>query len=646
MLDAIGKKVFLLGNEAIARGAIEAGVDVVATYPGTPSSEIADNLAMVCLPLKERMEYYMEYSTNEKVATEVAIGASLAGKRGMAIMKHVGVNVAADALLSFAQVGARGGFVLITADDPGMHSSQNEQDNRWYGKIANLPVIEPTNVDEAKRFTKMAFEVSERFGVPVILRTVTRLSHSRGVVTLGEIPVKKLERVKWKRSIQTDVLLPVHARIQKVTLQQKMAKIEEFFSKSDLNWIESGKSKTGIIASGLGYAYVKEALQNLGLEHEVSILKLSTTYPVPKTLIMEFWDDLDEVIIVEELDPFTELHIRALALERSDLTIYGKEDGFFPFNGELNISIVEEGIAKCLNLENKVNYSEVVKRGLEMSKMAPLRPPVLCPGCPHTASYYAIKSVVREKGVALPSDIGCYTLAAPKPLEAVETCVCMGSSVGISNGLSFILDHPPIATIGDSTFMHGGIPALVDAVYNGAKLILVILDNNTTGMTGHQPHPGTGIKPCGLKGNAVSIEGIVKGIGVDFVKVVNPYDIRNMKAVLREAIDYEGVSVIISRMPCSLIWTRQRKKSGEKIPQYVVTEDCNMCMECIESFQCPAIFARDRKIAINENLCVGCGVCSRICPEKAIILCQQEICWVKGGVCNKICPEKAIKFRE
>lgn len=638
-MDAEGKKVFLLGNEAIARGAIEAGIDVAATYPGTPSSEIADTLAMVCTSLKDKMEYFIEYSTNEKVAFEVAIGASLAGKRGMAIMKHVGVNVASDALLSFAQVGARGGFVLVSADDPGMHSSQNEQDNRWYGKFAMLPVIEPSNVNEGKEYIKLAFKISEKFGLPVIFRTVTRLNHSRGVVKLGKIPEKKFEKVKWNSSIKTDVLLPINARVQKTVLQKKLAKIQEFFSKSDINWIENGKGTTGVIASGLSYAYVKEALENLSLD--IPVLKLSSTYPIPEKLILEFLEGLERVTIVEELDPFIELHLKAL----TDIEVFGKMNGYFPVNYEYTTHIVEEGIAKITGVAASRNYSQIIERGEKMAQLAPPRPPVLCPGCPHIASYYVIKKVAKENGTALPSDIGCYTLAATKPLEAVETCICMGASVGVANGLSYAVDGEIIATIGDSTFLHAGIPALIDAVYNNANFVLIILDNNTTGMTGHQPHPGTGLRPCGLKGRAVSIEDIVKGIGVEFVEVVNPYDIGKMEKTLRKALEYGGVAVIISRMPCSLIWVRQRRKTGEKVPVYTVTDDCNLCMECMTSFTCPAIFMKEDKVAINENMCVGCGVCSKICPEKAIKICQQEICWVRGGVCNRICPEKAIKFR-
>ena len=333
--DAENERVFLLGNEAIARGALEAAIDVFSAYPGTPSSEITDTLSNACKALKGKMDFYMEYSTNEKVAFEVAIGASLANKRAMAAMKHVGVNVAADALFSFAYVGARGGFVLVTADDPSMHSSQNEQDNRWYGKAANLPVIEPSNVQEAKDFVKLSFDLSEKFGLPIIYRSYTRLSHASGIVKLGKIPEKKLEKVEWKKNPLTDVVLPAHARKLKPILQEKMKKIQDYFSKSEMNWIEEGEGDLGIIACGLSYAYVKEAMEKLNVD--LPILKLSTMYPIPEKLIYEFLSSYDKVAIVEEVDPFIELHAKALA-DELNVKIYGKINGDFPMNYEYNVS--------------------------------------------------------------------------------------------------------------------------------------------------------------------------------------------------------------------------------------------------------------------------------------------------------------------
>ncbi|MCS7131050.1 MAG: indolepyruvate ferredoxin oxidoreductase subunit alpha [Archaeoglobaceae archaeon] len=608
--DGEGERVLLLGNEAIARGAIEAGVDVCAAYPGTPSSEILDTLSEACKMLKGRMEYHVEYSTNEKVAVEVAIGASLAGKRGMACMKHVGVNVASDALLSFAYVGARGGFLLVSADDPSMHSSQNEQDNRWYGKIAKLPVIEASNVQEAKDLTKEGFELSERFGLPVIFRSYTRLSHQSGIVKLGKIPYKKLERVRWNRHIDTDVVLPAIARKLKPLLHKKLSEIENFFNKWERNWIEDGDGKIGIVACGLGYAYAKDAMRSLKVD--LPVLKLSSTHPIPEKLVEEFVSEIDAVITVEEVDPFAELHLKAMGVE-----VFGKMNGYMPMDYEYNASRVELGIAKALGIKPSRNYSEAQKRAEEISKLAPPRPPVLCAGCPHTAAFYAIRKVVNELGNAcLPSDIGCYTLGINKPLECVDITICMGASVGVSNGLAHVLEDKIIITVGDSTFLHAGIPALINAVYNKAKFVLVILDNSTTAMTGQQPHPGTGVRACGAPGKKVNIEDVVRGCGVEFVEVVNPYNVRRMIETLRKAIAHPDVAVIIARQACAIVWAREKRMKSGIIPLRV-TEKCDQCMECIKTFVCPAL-TFDTKVRIDPVLCVGCGVCSQICPKGAI----------------------------
>ncbi|MDI3497755.1 indolepyruvate ferredoxin oxidoreductase subunit alpha [Archaeoglobus sp.] len=610
--DAEGEKVFLLGNEAIARGAIEAGIDVFAAYPGTPSSEIADTLSDACRLLRGKMDFYMEYSANEKVAFEVAVGASLAGKRAMATMKHVGVNVAADPLFSFAYVGARGGFVLVTADDPSMHSSQNEQDNRWYGKAAKLPVVEPSSVQEAKDYAKLCFELSEKFGLPMILRTYTRLSHASGVVELGKIPEKEFSRVEWERHPETDVVLPAHARKLKPILLEKLERIERHFNSSEVNWVDEGDGDVGIIACGLSYAYTKEALENLNLN--LPVLKLSSMHPLPERLIENFASQMKKVIVVEEVDPFVELHVRAMGLAE----VYGKMNGYMPMNYEYNVGRVETGIAKALGIKPSRDYEGIVAESQKLAAKAPPRPPVLCPGCPHSASFYAIRRVVDELGdAALPSDIGCYTLGINKPLEGVDITICMGASVGVSNGLAHVLNNKIIATIGDSTFIHAGIPPLINAVYNHADFVLVILDNSTTGMTGHQPHPGTGFRGCGEAGKAVRIEDIVRGCGVEFVEVVNPYNVRKMVDVLRRALNHDGVAVVIARQPCAILWSRARRREG-KIVTYKVTEDCTLCMECVNTFACPALIFDGEKVSIDQSLCVGCAVCAKICPNRAI----------------------------
>ncbi len=610
MLGSEGEKAFLLGNEAIARGALEAGIDVFACYPGTPSSEIGDTLARVSKLLKDFM--HVEYSTNEKVAFEVAMGASLAGKRGMCAMKHVGVNVASDALFSFAYIGAVGGFVLVSADDPSMHSSQNEQDNRWYGLSAKVPVFEASNVQELKDLTKECFDISERFGLPVILRTYTRLSHARGVVKLGKIPEKKLEKVEWVAKPEKFVVLPSNARRLKLELEKKLKNLQDFLERWERNWVEDGDGKLGIIACGLSYSYVKDALKRLNVN--LPILKLSSVHPLPMKKIEDFVTSVDKVLVVEEVDPIVETFVKTLTKD-----VYGKLSGHLPMHYEYNIPIVEKAIAKLLNVPTSVDYDSIVERAREVSKIAPPRPPVLCPGCPHSPVFYVLRKIANEIKCALPSDIGCYTLGYNPPYRAVEVCVCMGASVGVSNGLSWVIKDKIIATIGDSTFFHAGIPALINAVYNGAKFVLIVLDNLTTGMTGHQPHPGVGLKADGSVGKSVKIEDVAKACGVDFVEVVNPYRVKELEEVIRRALEHDGVAVVVARQRCSIVRMREVRKKGKKLLPFEILQDkCNACGECFRVFSCPAIYLDGEKPQIDPSLCTSCGVCARICPNKAI----------------------------
>jgi len=615
VMDAEGEKVFFLGNEAIARGAIEAGIDVYATYPGTPSSEISDTLSEACKLLR-KMEFYMEYSTNEKVAFEVAVAASMVGKRGMCGMKHVGVNVAADALFSFAYVGAKGGFVVVSADDPTLHSSQNEQDNRWYGEAAKIPVIEPSTVSEAKEMVKEAFTVSEEFNVPVMFRTCTRLNHASGIVELGKIPEKKLEKVDWKRDPFTNVLVPAIARQRKLLLLERLGKVKDTFNKFSFNKISDGNRKEGVIACGLDYVYVVEALERLNVN--LPVLKLATQFPLPEKTLEDFISKLDKVAIVEEVDPFVELHVRALAKDYG-VEVYGKINGYFPESYELNIPVVEKGIAKMLGMQPSVDYDSAIQRASEIQSIAPPRPPVFCPGCPHAASFYALKKVSDEYGgIALPSDIGCYTLGVNKPFEAVDICLCMGGGIGISNGLARVVKNKVVVTVGDSTFFHAAIPALIDAVHSQANLTLIVLDNSTTAMTGHQPHPGIVQGGCGVEAKAISVEDLARGLGIEFVEVVRPYNIKKMEETIKRAIEHEGVSVIVAKQLCAILWNRQRKSKGIEIRPFEVLDNCNLCLECVSSFACPAIIYDGEKVWIDAAQCAGCGVCARVCPEGAI----------------------------
>ncbi len=571
-----------MGNEAIARGAVEAGVKVVAAYPGTPSSEIPHTISKIA----KDYEIYFEWSTNEKVAYEVAFAGALTGLRSMVTMKHVGLNVASDAFMASAEVGVDGGLVVVSADDPSLHSSQNEQDNRYYARLANIPCIEPVSPQEAKNFTMKAFEISEKYSIPVMLRTTTRVNHTRGDVDIGDI--LKLERTpRFEKNVRRFVTVPANARVLRQKQLEKMAPFRE-----DLDVCE-GRGDLGIIASGIAYVYVKEALSLLGEKCE--IYKLAITHPLSES-VSEFLKRHDEVVVVEELEPIVEKEVKALAQERGiPVKIYGKQ--FIPRAFELNTIRVLNGLREYKGLPPET-FAEVE---------LPPRPPVLCPGCPHRATYYAMRKA-SPKGI-YPSDIGCYTLGMVPPLSAVDTCFCMGASIGFSGGLSKLIQEKILCSIGDSTFFHAGIPPLIDAVYNQHKFVIVILDNETTAMTGHQPHPGTGVTGMGEKVPKIYPEKITEALGVR-TDVVDPLDVKALIKVMREAVDSDELRVIISRRKCLFV------DGGRQAP-YFVSDECTACGVCVKQFGCPAMEIVDGKTVINE-LCAGCGVCVQICPAKAI----------------------------
>lgn len=600
-----GSKILLLGNEAIARGALEAGVSVATTYPGTPASEIGDALARV----SREAGIYFEYSTNEMVATEVAIGAATSGVRALVSMKHVGVNVAADALLTFAYTGTRGGFVLVTADDPSCHSSQNEQDNRYYALLGGLPLLEPCSPQECYEMTKKAFEISELLELPVILRTTTRVSHVRGPVVVGQMvrgPLKK-EFVKDPKRFVT---VPAVAKARHLVLLESLRKAEELANGSDLNKVVkiNGGGKAGIITSSAGFNYAHDAA--LELKAPVDILKLGFSSPLPRARVAEFLKTHDVVAVVEELEPVLETSVRAVAqLESIDAKIIGKMDGVFPRAHEFDQEIVAKGLRVAFGSERQ----KTSEPGKELA--LPIRPPVLCAGCPHSATYFAVNKATGKKAI-FASDIGCYTLGVAPPYSAADLLVCMGSSVGTAGGLAKTNDLPVIAFIGDSTFFHAGIPGLINAVHQGHRFLLMILDNRTTAMTGHQPHPASERDPC-REVQPVTIEGVVQGCGVKWVKVVDPYDIKGTVETVKEALQQPAVSVIIARRECALIAPRNEKGAIVK-KHYIDQEACKKCRTCVDRFQCPAISSVDKVQTIDEALCAGCGVCAQVCPYKAI----------------------------
>lgn len=599
-----GSEMLLLGNEAIARGAIESGISIATTYPGTPASEIGDSLARIA----PDVGFYFEYSVNEKVALEVATGASLAGLRSISSMKHVGVNVASDALLSLPYMGTIGGIVIVSADDPSCHSSQNEQDNRYYSRFASLPMLEPSNPSEAYEMVKFGFELSEKLEIPVLLRETTRVAHVRGIVKVGEI--KKREKGPLFDKSRHLILLPHVARRKHTELLEKLSRAEALSEESPFNrTISLGQeSPFGIIASSAGFNYAIEACKELGLN--VDILKLGFSYPLPKRMISSFLRSKEKVLIVEELEPIMENEIRALAeTEKIEVEILGKSTGHFSRLYEYDPDISLEAIGSAF-------FGREPQRKEEDIPDLPKRPPVMCPGCPHAITYYAVKIATKGKAV-FSNDIGCYSLGAMEPYHMGDTMLCMGSSIGIAEGLSRILPDPVIAFVGDSTFYHAGLPSLANAVHGGHKMMLIVLDNRTTAMTGHQPHPGTNVNAYGETAPALHIEKIVESMGVESLRIVDPYDVKKTIDVIKEELEEKKLSVIISRRTCALLEIAERGKIlGKK--RAIDQDRCKKCGTCVDGLGCPAIARQENIYEISEILCTGCGVCEQVCPHGAI----------------------------
>lgn len=610
-IDAPGKRFLLLGNEAIARGAIEAGLELASTYPGTPSSEIGDSLFRAA----KKGKFYFEYCTNEKVAMEVAGAAAVANARSLVAMKHVGLNVASDAFMSLNYIGVRGGLIIVSADDPGCWSSQNEQDNRIFALLGDTIMLEPADPQEAKEMTVAAFELSEELEQPVLLRVTTRVSHTRADVELGPIRPPRNE-VNFERDPFRFVPVPTVARKRHPILVQKVKKATAISEKSKWNQIH-GKGKIGIITSGVSFNYVMEAIE--ALEVKAEVLKIGMSYPLPKKKIQDFIAPKEKVIVVEELKPYLENHARAYAQEAGIVTpILGKSQDYFSEIGELTPRKVIQGIARALEKELPENLTKTGEKLPEPPTELPPRPPILCSGCPHRATFYEVATATGRKGI-YPTDIGCYTLAIQPPLELADLLLCMGSSIGTACGLSAILDKPIIGAIGDSTFFHSGMTGLVNAVYNQHPVKIIVVDNETTAMTGHQPHPGTGITGMGIEGKPISIEDVARGIGVPYVKVIDPLQVKESIRTIREAMAFDGPAVIISRSPCALIERARKRREKERlIPYEVDPEVCQGCRVCADKLGCAATIWEGEHASIDLALCSGCGVCARICPYKAI----------------------------
>ena len=574
----MAEQVIMLGNEAIARGAYEAGIKVSAAYPGTPSTEISEHII-------KYDEIYAEWSPNEKVAMEVAIGASISGVRAMASMKHVGVNVAADPLYTVSYIGVTGGLVLVAADDPGLYSSQNEQDSRAVARAAKIPVLEPSDSQEAKEFMKFAIWLSEKYDTPVMVRETTRLAHSQGMVTLGER--EEVEDRPYERNVAKNVMMPGNAKARHMFVEQRENAIIKDSRDFPVNQVEYNETKIGVITSGIPYLYVKEALP------DASVLKLGIVNPLPKSLIVEFASKVDTLYIVEELDPIIEEQVKSWGIHA-----IGKE--IFTVQGEYSANMLKEKI-----LGDKTELSP--------AREIPPRPPILCPGCPHRSVFYTL----NQLKIHAAGDIGCYTLGAVAPLSVIDTTVCMGASISTLHGMEkakgkdYIKNW--IAVIGDSTFLHTGINSLMNMVYNNGTGTVLIVDNSTTGMTGHQDHAATGKTLKGDKAYAIDFVSLCQAVGVKDVRVVDAFDLVALKDNIKECVAKEEICVIIAKAPCALLNATPRKK-----PAKVNYDKCIKCKKCMKP-GCPAIsLDTNGYTKIDTSMCNGCGLCVGICPVGAI----------------------------
>lgn len=572
-------KKLMLGNEAVARGAYEAGVTVVSSYPGTPSTEITENIV-------KYDEIYVEWASNEKVAAEVAIGASIAGARSMSCMKHVGMNVMADPMFTVSYIGTNGGLVFCVADDPGMHSSQNEQDSRHYAKAAKVTMLEPSDSSECKEFTKKAYEISEKYDVPVIVRLSTRVSHSQGLVECEQR--ENVELKPYEKNIAKNVMMPAQAKKRHVDVENRAAALKEFAESTELNKVEINSSEIGVITSGISYMYAKEALGD-----RVSYLKLGMVYPMPDNLLKDFAAKHKKVYVIEELDPIFEEHCKALGIE-----VIGKEK--FTLLGEYTPGMIKNAV-----------FGEGEAESVAADFDIPVRPPVMCAGCPHRATFYVLKKL----GLTVSGDIGCYTLGAVAPLASVDTTICMGASVSAAQGMAKArgeeFNKKLVAVIGDSTFIHSGITGLIDIVYNKGNNTVIILDNSITGMTGHQDNPTTGFTIRKEPTKQVDLELLAKAVGIERVVVADPFDVKNFEKAVKTEVEADAPSVIIAQRPCALL------KTVKYTGHCKIGDNCKNCKMCMK-LGCPAITAAETGVKIDPNQCNGCGLCINVCPFGAI----------------------------
>lgn len=572
-------KKLMLGNAAVARGAYEAGVKVVSSYPGTPSTEITESMV-------EYENVYVEWAPNEKVAAETAIGASIAGARAMSCMKHVGLNVMADPVFTVSYIGTNGGLVFCVADDPGMHSSQNEQDSRHYAKAAKIPMLEPSNSAECRDFTKLAFSLSEEYDTPVFIRLSTRVSHSQSLVELQEPQEQTVK--EYQKNIQKNVMMPANAIGRHVVVEERQKKLAAFAEETKLNSVEDNGSEVGIITSGVSYTYAKEALGN-----KVNYLKLGMVYPLPEKLIKDFAKKVKTLYVIEELDGFIEEFVKSIGVD-----VIGKDH--FTLLGEYSQN----------SIKRVVLHEET--ESLSAKENVPARPPVMCAGCPHRGTFY----VLSKLGLTVSGDIGCYTLGAVAPLKSIDTTICMGASVSAAHGMVKArgkeFSKQLVSVIGDSTFIHSGITGLIDVVYNKGNNTIIILDNSITGMTGHQDNPTTGLTIRKEPTKQVDLEALCHAVGVDRVRIEDPFDLAGFEKAVKEELEADEPSVIIAQRPCALL--KKVKYTGHCV---VDSDKCRGCRKCMK-LGCPAIIFENGKAHIDETQCNGCGLCPGVCPFGAI----------------------------
>lgn len=616
LVDPDPKKAFLLTNEAIARAVLESDVKVTAFYPGSPTSEILDT----CYLLSQRYDdLIMEVSSNEKVALETIAGASMAGVRSFTSMKSVGLNVASDSFYSLGYTGINAGCVVLVADDPHAHSSQSEQDGRYFANTAHIPMLEPSTPQEAYEMIKYCIELSERYKILTMIRTTTRVNHQSAPVEIGEVKRTKFKKKNWKEVQSKYYTLSDTARRLKEEALEKLKKIQKEYKESPFNKHHEGEGETGIITNGISYLHTLEAIKILDINPH--ILGLGTLYPLPEKLIGNFLSNLQNVIIIEELLPYIEDQVKALAKDYNpSITIKGKHSGNFSFVGEYNVPTIVDSIASEFSKTPPVDYNSILTKSTDLKSIIPIRKPTFCPGCPHRGTMWSVQQALKDVNYVVNNDIGCYSMLLLEPYNLTDSLLDMGASQGLSGGMQHVLNDKIISFLGDSTFFHAALPGIVNAVHNKHDYTIVVLDNSVTAMTGQQPNPGSdfGAKEV----IALDIESVVKGLGVKNVVVIDAFEPKTNVEVIKQAIEKEGVSVVISKGPCALWNDRKKRRSGLPIiANKVDHETCKTIYSCIRDFYCPAIQLDEetRQSTIQYDLCNGCMNCAKLCPVTAIM---------------------------